>query len=185
MTCIVGVQSKGRVYLGGDSAATSPMGSQTIIADKKVFVNGNVAIGICGSPKVLDPLRMIEFAKQKFRQNTREYVVSEIIPKIKSALKESGCVIEHPEHGEIFQGSLLIGVKGSLYRIESNFQIITDAHGFDAIGSGADIALGSLHSTKNFSNPKKRIMSALNASATSNSGVRPPFAIVSVGGGIF
>lgn len=181
MTCIVGIQNKGRVYLGGDSAATSPDGSQTIIADKKVFVNGGVAIGICGSPKVIDPLRMIRFAKIKFRQDERNYLVEEVLPKIKDALKKSGCVIEHPEHGEIFQGALLIGVRGSLYRIESNFQIITDSHGFDAIGSGADIALGSLHSTKGIRDSKTRIKSALEASSIANSGVRPPFAIVSVG----
>jgi ATP-dependent protease HslVU (ClpYQ) peptidase subunit len=180
MTCIVGIEGKNTVWLGGDSAATSSDGSQTLIADKKVFVNGDIAFGICGSPKIIDPLMFTKFTPQKRGENNREYVGTVLVPMIKQAFKDSGCSVEHPEHGEVFQGEVLFGVGGKLYRMQSNFQLITDSQGYASVGSGSDIALGSLHATKRDGNAKRRIMTALEASALANAGVRPPFAVVSV-----
>lgn len=187
MTCIVGIEGKNTVWLGGDSAATAGDGSQTLIADKKVFVNANgeVIFGICGSPKLIDPLRYTVFAKQKRGEDNREFVATVLVPMIKHALKESGCVTEHPEHGEHFQGEVLFGVGGKLYRMQSNFQLITDSQGYASVGSGSDIAIGSLHATRRDSNARRRILTALEASALANAGVRPPFAIVSVRKGWF
>lgn len=185
MTCIVGIEGKNTVWLGGDSAATAGDGSQTLIADKKVFVNGDIAFGICGSPKIIDPLMYTKFAKQKRGEDNREYVATVLVPMIKHAFKEAGCTVEHPEAGEVFHGEILFGVGGKLYRMQSNFQLITDSQGYASVGSGSDIALGSLHATKKDSNARRRILTALEASALGNAGVRPPFAIVSVRKGWF
>lgn len=180
MTCIVGIEHKNTVWLGGDSAATSGDGSQMLIGDSKVFVNGDVAFGICGSPKVFDPLKFTKFTKQKRGTDDREFIAKTLVPEIKAAMKEAGCVTEHPQHGEMFEGAILFGTRGKLYRMECNFQIITDSFGFDSVGSGASIAIGSLHATKTMREPKKRIITALEASAIANAGVRPPFNVVSV-----
>jgi ATP-dependent protease HslVU (ClpYQ) peptidase subunit len=185
MTCIVGVEHKGTVWLGGDSAATGSDGSQMLIADSKVFVNGAVAFGICGSPKILDPLKLTKFTKQKRTQDLREFIAKSLIPEIKSAFKEAGCIVQHPEHGELFEGSILFGTNGKLFRMECNFQIIADAHMFDSIGSGANIAIGSLHATTKDTNPNRRILTALKASSIANAGVRPPFKVVNVKKGKF
>lgn len=180
MTCIVGIQGRNTVWIGGDSAATSGDGSQMLIADKKVFVNGDIAFGICGSPKIIDPLMFTKFTKQTKGMNDREYVSTVLVPEIKGAFEAAGCKVQHPQYGEIFEGAILFGTKGKLYRMEANFQLVTDAHGFDSVGSGSDIAIGSLHATKNDKNAHRRILTALQASAIANAGVRPPFAIVSV-----
>lgn len=182
MTCIVGIQKGKKVWLGGDSAATGGDGSQMLIADKKVFVNDGIAFGICGSPKIIDPLKYTKFTRRERGQDDREYVSTVLVPEIKAAFMEAGCVVQHPQHGELFEGAILMGVEGKLYRMECNFQLITDAYGFDSVGSGSDIAIGSLHATKNDRDPRKRIIKALEASAIANAGVRPPFAVVSVGG---
>jgi hypothetical protein len=181
MTCIVGIERKGVVWLGGDSAATNGNGDQMLIADSKVFVNGDVAFGICGSPKIFDPLKFTKFTKQKKGEDVREFVAKHLVPEIKTAMKEAGCV----QDGEQFEGAVLFGVGGKLFRMESNFQLICDTHRFDSVGSGANIAIGSLHSTKNDGNPKRRILLALEASATGNAGVRPPFTVVNVRKGWF
>lgn len=180
MTCIVGIEGKNTVWLGGDSAATSGNGQQMLIADSKVFVNESVAFGVCGSPKVMDPLKFTKFTKQKRGLDTREFVAKHLVPEIKAVLKEAGCVVDNPQHGEMFEGAVLIGTGGKLYRMECNFQIISDSFRFDAVGSGAEIAIGSLHATRSDKNPNRRIMTALEASAIANAGVRPPFNIVSV-----
>jgi len=177
MTCIVGIQKGRSVWLGGDSAATGGDGSQMLIADKKVFVNGDVVFGICGSPKIIDPLRFAELPKQGRGQDDRQFVAGELVPTIKEAFKHAGCVVQHKDHGEMFEGAILFGTSGKLYRMECNFQLITDAYGFDSVGSGSDIAIGSLHATKRDGNVRRRIITALEASAIANAGVRPPFAV--------
>lgn len=180
MTCIVGIEHKGTVWLGGDSAATGGDGSQMLIADSKVFVVSDIAFGICGSPKLFDPLKFTKFTKQKRGLDVREFLATSLIPEIKSAFKKAGCITQHPEHGEVFEGAILFGTDGKLFRMECNFQLITDKHMFDSVGSGANIAIGSLHATTNDSNSQRRIMTALKASSIANAGVRPPFKIVSV-----
>jgi len=180
MTCIVGIEHGNTVFVGGDSAATGGDLSQRVIADKKVFVIGEFAFGVCGLPKVMDALRFnIKFPQQVKGTDDRQYIASEFIPTFKAGLQKEGCVLVHKEHGEYFQGAILVGYRAKLYHVEANFQVITSAYGFDAVGSGANIAIGSLHATKSLS-PKKRILQALEASAINNAGVRPPFAIVSV-----
>jgi ATP-dependent protease HslVU (ClpYQ) peptidase subunit len=180
MTCIVGIEQGNTVFIGGDSAATSSDLKQRVIADRKVFVIGEFAFGVCGLPKVMDALRFnIKFPQQAKGTDDREYIASEFIPTFKAGLQSEGCVLIHKDHGEYFQGAILVGYRGKLYNVESNFQVITSAYGFDSVGSGSDIAMGSLHATKSL-RPKKRILQALEASAINNAGVRPPFAIVSV-----
>lgn len=185
MTCIAGIKKGNKVWIGGDSAATSGNMSQLIIADKKVFVKGEFAFGVCGSPKVMDVLRdKVKIPKQSMPDN-RKYITVSVLPEIKQAFRQSGCMERNKFGKEIEEiyGMLLFGYRGSLYRMESNFQIITTAYGFDAVGSGQDIALGHMHSTSSsmLNNPKKRILKALEASAINNAGVRPPFAVVCVG----
>ena len=77
-------------------------------------------------------------------------------------------------------GALLIGFRGKLYQMQGNFQLITTKEGYDAVGSGGNIALGSLHSTTGWFSTQKRIKAALDAACRANAGCRPPFTIVKV-----
>ncbi len=178
MTCIVGIEYKGSVWLGGDSAATSGSGRQTIIGDPKVFLVGDLAFGVCGLPKVMDVLaHKLEFPKNDAKDNDREFMAKELMPFIVSQLTEAGCVQQHPKHGALFEGALLMAYRGKLYQVQSNFQLITNSFGFDSVGSGAEVALGSLQSSQK-GKPEKRINDALTAAALNNFGVRPPFNVV-------
>ena len=179
MTCIVGIERKGKVFIGADSAGTFGNLSQRVLSDKKVFLNGNVLIGVCGLPKVMDLLHhRVKFPKQKVG-TSREFVSRTLIPFIQSALEGADCLQKH--NGDVsFEGALLVGYAGKLYNIESNLQIVTSAYGFDSVGSGSDIAIGSLHATVGDRNVERRILKALEASAINNAGVRPPFTILSV-----
>jgi ATP-dependent protease HslVU (ClpYQ) peptidase subunit len=175
MTCIAGIAADGIVYLGGDSAATAGNGSQILIADKKVFLNKNIAFGICGSPKLLDPLKYTEFTPITKKSDNRRSVATVLVPEMQAAFKKFGCLDKNGD----FEGALLLGVCSYLYRVEGNFQLVVSSCGFDAVGSGGDIAAGSLHSTKSEKDAKTRILTALDAAATCNAGVRPPFTVVS------
>jgi ATP-dependent protease HslVU (ClpYQ) peptidase subunit len=60
--------------------------------------------------------------------------------------------------------NLLICVKGRMYEHESSAltMISYDTH-FAAIGSGSAYAMGSLHATQNYKDPKRRLTQALDA----------------------
>ncbi len=181
MTCIVGVVSKGTVWLGGDSAATDNALNRTIIKDPKVFVRGKFAFGVCGLPKVMDALaHAIELPEQSLdAKDDRAFLVGTLVPAIRDGLKKLDCTVESPEYGTCFHGSMLMGYNGKLYTLEGNFQLVVPSEDFASVGSGASIALGALHGSKG-GNPRKRILAALDASANANAGVAPPFVVVSV-----
>lgn len=180
MTCIVGVEHKGSVWMGGDSAATDNSFNRTIIKDPKVFIKNNVGFGVCGLPKVMDAVAHgLEIPTQKSGQTDRQFLVSTLVPALREGLERFDCIEKHPEYGSIFHGSMLIGYRGKVYDLQSNFQFVHNSEGFASAGSGGELAKGSLISTKGMSNPKKRILTALQVS-TANAGVAPPFVVIQV-----
>lgn len=179
MTCIIGIEHKGRVFLGGDSAATNGRLDQSLIREPKVFKKGDFVFGICGSPKILNVLQSsTQIPKKPKGQDDKSYIMNVVVPAITESFKEMGCTVEQGGM-TLFEGAVLFGFNGKLYQMQMNFQVITNAFDYDAIGSGANIAKGALHTSRGARDVKKRILEALDASAISNAGVRPPFTIVS------
>jgi len=185
MTCIVGLVKNGDVWLGGDSAATDGHLNRTIIKDPKVFIKGEVGFGVCGSPKVMDALaHSIELPEQQDGDD-RAFLVSQLVPALREGLQklDAAGVNKNPFGGGgsdvTFEGEMLVGYRGELYKLQGNFQLIHSADGYDTTGSGGTLALGSLAATKKMSNPKKRLLVALEASSA-NAGCAPPYVIVTV-----
>ena len=181
MTCIVGLEHKGIVWLGGDSAGTDGALNRVIIKDPKVFLRGDVGIGfgVCGSPKVMDAVaHAIELPKQQGGED-RAFLVGELVPALRAGLEKLDCVVKDPVHGTYFEGSMLVAYRGVLYELEANFQLIHGSEGYASVGSGSALALGSLAATTDIKDPKKRLLKALNV-ATKNAGVAPPFVLLKV-----
>lgn len=179
MTCIVGLVKGDTVWLGGDRAATNGSLDRTIIKEPKVFVKGNVAFGVCGLPKVMDAIQHTLELPDDSDADAKGYLVGSLVPSLRENLKKLECTEEHNGQ-QYFNGALLIGYRGRLFQVQSNFQLVEADNGFGAVGSGAEPALGSLRSTKKMSNPKKRLLEALKVSAENNAGVAPPFDVVFV-----
>jgi ATP-dependent protease HslVU (ClpYQ) peptidase subunit len=185
MTCIVGVVKGGTVWLGGDSAATNGHMDRTIIKDPKVFVKGELGLGVCGSPKVMDALAHgIDYPTQQDGDD-RAFLVKELVPAIREGLVKLDAAGKDSNPfggggpGITFEGEVLLAYRGELYRLQGNFQLVNGSEGYAAIGAGGTLALGSLEATKKVSNPRKRVLAALEA-ACKNASVAPPFVIVSV-----
>lgn len=174
MTCIVGVEHNGKVYMGGDAAGTAGNMTQRTRNDKKVFVRDGFIIGFAGS------FRMGQLMQHKLilptfnGGNLASFMVNEFVNSLKECLKS-----ENNHKGEELLPMLLVGHRGKLFDIQGDYQVGETTDGFDAIGSGADLALGSMHSNSMLS-PDKRILQALNVSSKGNASVRPPFTILSV-----
>ncbi len=183
MTCIVGLVRDGQVYLGGDSASNSNDHGITIVKNPKVFRKGKFVMGYTSSWR-MGQLIQYHFTPPEiaFQQDVMEYMVTSFIGGIRNLFKEGGWAkIENSqEHG----GSFLVGYQERLFTIHADYQVAESANLYEAIGSGANIALGALFTlttAKNFAETSTQevLQYALNASSRHNSGVAPPYTFVS------
>jgi ATP-dependent protease HslVU (ClpYQ) peptidase subunit len=173
MTCIVGLIYNDAVYMGADSAHTNDAFQVVVRPDPKIFLVNHVLIGSSGSPRLSQLLR---------------HTFSELIPPVERDIEKYMCIdfikalrvfLKAHDHGDdLLSGSeLIVGVRGRLFCVYGDFQVEESVLGYNAIGSAAEIALGSLHSTQNviLSGPMERIHMALFAAQEHNATVRKPF----------
>lgn len=181
MTCIVGLVHQGAVLIGGDSAGVAGY-SITARVDQKVFTRHGYAFGFCGSFRMGQLLRyeaeLPDPADPLMSSNPDGFMVAAFIPLVRKALKAGGftSVEDNVETGGLF----LVGVRGRLYAIDSDFQIGRSRDNYMAVGCGEDLALGALRATrKQDLEPRQRIRTALDAATHHSAGVCRPFKIVS------
>ena len=174
MTCIVGVVENNKVYIGGDSAGIAGY-NLTVRKDKKVFRNGDFIVGGTSSFRMIQLLRYA-FEPPHYDENTdlEKYMATTFVDSVRERFKRGGYaqVESQQESG----GHFLIGFRGWLFRVEADYQVGEALSSYDAVGCGADIALGCLYATPDMQS-HKRIELALRAAEAHNAGVRAPFSI--------
>lgn len=174
MTCIVGLTHNGKIYLGADSAGISGL-DVVIRKDKKVFKNSEFVIGFTNSFRMGQILQYDLEPPEVNHDDMMVYMVKTFIPKLRQTLKDGGfaAIESNKEHG----GSFLIGGRGRLFNVQSDFQVGENLNGYMAIGCGESYAYGSLHTTEldKTLKPKWRIEQALNTAAFFSAGVYAPF----------
>lgn len=178
MTCIVALEHKGKVYMGGDSAAVSNRDTR-IIEGKKVFKLGPFLIGYTDSFRMGQLLQynlVVEDQKYAQIEDDEEYLIKVFIPAVRKCLKDGGYVEinNNVESG----GSFLVGYKGKVYVVQSDFLLLRYKDEYNAIGCGDRYALGSLATTFFLEDdPEKRLDMALETASKFSNGVDAPFYI--------
>ncbi len=71
----------------------------------------------------------------------------------------------------------MVGVRGRLFVVESDYQVVEPTAPFAAIGSGAAYALGSMATSRG--RPVARITQALKVAERFSGAVRGPFTVLS------
>lgn len=175
MTCIVGLVHEAEVWLGGDSAGVA--GYQIEVrAEPKVFRNGPFLVGFAGSFRMGQLLRYkFKPPKKPAKLDDLEYMATTFVDTARACFREGGFqrVDQAVERGGFF----LVGFRGNLYRIDSDYQVGLPYDKLSAIGCGDDIALGAMHALTN-EKPEQRLRRALEISAHLSAGVRAPFTII-------
>lgn len=183
MTCIVGLAEQGRVLIGGDSAGANSSWALTIRADQKVFRNGPFLMGFTTSFRMGQLLQYkLQVPEQTADQTDFAFMVTTFIDAVRTCLKDGGYakVESNAETGGVF----LVGYRGNIYKVDSDFQVSQPVSGYAAVGCGDDIALGSLHATSSLvgyygsAAPLIRVRMALEAAESLSAGVRRPFVIL-------
>ena len=168
MTCVVGVVHERRVYLGADSAA---VGVDALIQrrDTKVFRLGEAVVGVAGSFRVAQIVRY-HAPPLVARRDMHRYLCVDWVGEFRRRVQAEVSTRE----GDEFAGGMLIGIAGQIWQVEGDYQVGRAVHAFDATGSGAQVALGSLWSTRG-QPPPVRVRLALTAAETFSSTVRRPW----------
>lgn len=179
MTCIVGIADGNSVVIGGDSAGVANY-DRTIRADVKVFKVGPMVMGFTSSFRMGQLLhhRLAPLPKHGPRLSAEAYLVGPFINAVRGTLSAGGWL--STDNGQEEGGQFLVGYRGRLYQIDSDFQVGDPVDQVAAIGCGESYALGALHATPR-KGTKARIRHALEAACHYSAGVAPPFLIVEGG----
>src|SRR5271165_4245107 len=115
MTCIVAVENKGTIYMGGDSAGVAGL-SLSIRADEKVFLTGPFIMGFTSS------FRMGQILRYKFVPPAQpsgvddmRFMVTDFIDAVRKAFFDNGFGKKDTNEG----GNFLVGYKKKLYNIQN------------------------------------------------------------------
>ena len=175
MTCIVGVVENGHVYIGADSAGVGGYYDLTIRRDCKVFRNGAFLLGGTSSFRMLQLLRYA-FMPPVYTPDTdlEKYMATVFVDAVRQCLKDGGFAQKSNEQET--GGQFLVGFHGRLFCIYADYQVEEALCQYNAVGSGANVALGALYATP-MMQAKKRLELALQAAEQHNAGVRAPFCI--------
>jgi hypothetical protein len=171
MTCIVGLVHKGRVYLGGDSAAVEDSHYLRQYSIPKIFRNGEFIMGYTSSFR-MGQILQYKFTPPVIQGDLMAYMVNDFVDAVR--LSMTGVMRTRDGVEEI--GNFLVGVRGQLFNFDGDCGIhpITD---FDVVGCGISVARGSMYSTVG-QKPQKRLLTALEAASKFTTGVIAPFHII-------
>jgi len=178
VTCIVGLVDRGAVWIGADSAGVAGY-ELTVLADQKVFVRGPFVMGYTTSFRMGQLLEhSLEVPRHPADQDDREYMATAFVNAIRKCLKDGGWAEEDKKREE--GGCFLVGYRGRLFVVQGDYSVLEAADGLNAVGCGAQIAVGALHATRGRS-ARRRVEIALEAAERWNAGVRGPFVIKKLG----
>lgn len=175
MTVIVGLVDGNTVVMGGDSAGVSGK-DITVRRDSKVFTVGEFVIGFTSSFRMGQLLRF-SFVPPVHPEDVdvEQFMCTSFVNAVRDCLKTGGYAWKTSD--EESGGEFLVGYRGRLFKICSDYQVGESLDGYDACGCGESYALGVLAATVMWS-ADRRVTAALEIAAKFSSGVRGPFNVI-------
>lgn len=176
MTCIVGIEHDGIVFLGSDTCASNTSITLETDEPKIVRINKDMIVGYCGSFRFGQLMQYsIKLPSQPKQMSDHEYLCTLFVDTLRKTFKEKGFlqIEKHVEEG----GTALIAYKHKLYYLEDTFQV-RRAIGYGSVGSGSYFAMGSLATTAETKYQMgiiDRLMDALKVASKLNPFVKGPY----------
>lgn len=179
MTCIIGYKTEKSILMIGDSCGTDDGHNYSIRQDRKVFIKKNILIGFTTSYR-MGQLLMHTLDIPEYNPNTKsvfEYLCSNFVDAIRKCFKDND--IAKITDSVVKGGTFLIGFKGRLFQIYSDFQVEECVRSYNSCGSGYQYALGALGMLQdNISiNPNDKLHIAIKIASNFNAAVKEPFYI--------
>lgn len=180
MTCIVAVKQNGIIYMGADSGCGLDTGETFILETKKIIKKDNMLLGISGFPRVINLVQYGLIFPVDECDDPMEYLVRDFVPSFQKCLESYGFCRCEDGVLHVPDSRILIGYKGRLFQVEANFQVIETIDDFAAIGSGCQVALGSMYSSQ-MKEPQERLELALDSAERYDNMVSSPFNFERIG----
>jgi len=181
VTCIVGLVENGVVYMGSDSASSN---GWTIgaVSHPKLFDKGEFLIGYTSSFRMGQILEKY-FAppKQTKDEGNYEYLIGKVVEHVREIFKDHA--FAETKDGAESGGTFLVGYRGGLYEIQSDYAVLEFDRQYGAVGSGYPMALGSLYSCWHLS-PVDRIKRSLQAAGFLTESVAAPYYFMKLEDGV-
>lgn len=173
MTCIVAIVDRGKVHIGADSLGSNGF-TKEVRVEPKVFDNGEFLIGGTSS------FRMLNLLRWKFNPPTvkdgddlHKFMCTEFVDSVRKLFTDNGYSVTTEDW---VSGVFLVGIRGRLFKIESDFQVAE--YEYIACGSGEYHALGCMYND-NRKNKKDVLKRALECAEHFVTSVQRPFIIKS------
>ena len=171
MTVIIGREDNGKVYMGGDSIASDGY-CKLIVASPKVSKMGEFIIGYTTSFRMGQLLQYeLVVRKQNENETNEAYLVTVFVTAVRELFAAHGySKIDNNRHEG---GAALVGYRGELYTLESDYQISRWASSVATLGAGGQYALGAMAALRNHK-PEEAIMTSLQITGELCALVAPP-----------
>lgn len=167
----------GTVYIGGDSIASDGY-SRNIMTQRKVFRVGEFLIGYTTSFRMGQLLEhQLDVRQPEEHEIALHYMISGFADAVRRLFKDNGFseVNNNQERG----GAFLVGYRGKLYLVQSDFSVLEYSSGIAACGAGEAYALGAMLALEALE-PEDRIIRSLEVSAELCALVSQPFYVESI-----
>lgn len=186
MTCIVGFCKNGEMYMGSDSLGSNSYGECSPYDNPKIFYKKpGFLYGCTSSYRMIQLLEHclsepehVNGSDLHYMSRNYSFAILELFEKAKFAETKSNVSVG---------GQYLLGYKGNLYKVQSDFSVLKCSDPYHAVGSGGELAISAMYSQieaykrlkKDF-DPFEIIHTSLMAAEKHNSYVRRPFHIIKV-----
>lgn len=187
MTCIVAIVKDGVVWMGSDRRVEQGNlkfglhNNLSKICKISVGDAPEFLVAVTGKIRSMNIVQTIDSSNMELTQDPHYNVVRVLLAHIRSDMIDHGAL---PEADDKTDGSpqILIGHRGHLYNIGYGFGLSEIAGGCYAIGSGEEVAMGSMHTSHalGVDDPVRVITLALEAASDIAVGVARPFDIMSI-----
>lgn len=171
MSLIVAIHDKDRFVFGADKQS-SVAGGKEHTATKIWCANDmpGLILGSVGSRRVSQIIQYSDIIDKNYLQETldTDFIVNSLVPVLMGTLKNMGVIVDPPEDAAIPRrpNSFLVAYKDKGWCIWNDFSV-SEINGYTALGSGSDLAKGSLYSTGNL-NPFQRAVLSIGAASESD-----------------
>jgi 20S proteasome alpha/beta subunit len=174
MTIIVGAVENNTIYIGGDRGASDEE-SIISLSRPKIYIKGGWVFGYSGSLGTGQLMEFVEFPVPS-GEDVYRLLRLDIVSNLKSLIEDHGN--SDSEHASEF----IIGSQGRLFEFNTADWSVAEVQE-TAVGSGSQLALGSLYTTyiyKDTMHIEDRISLALDAAITYSPTCQEPIDILSL-----
>lgn len=177
MTCIVGIVSGQKVFMGGDSCGSNGHNYSVYKREKIFKIQDRFLIGCTGTFRLIDVLQY-SFTPPKVSEgySRDRYMREEFVPALRTCLKAHGLLEVTSVYVEGYSGPFLVGFDGELFIVQSDLSVLPIPAYGGSVGSGGEAATAVLFHLKGSTlSPQKKLLAALEAAEGTIQGVRRPF----------